>query len=168
MKNIKKTFSAILILVVALVLIACKKPTEGTDGEIIDFSDRYSQKSVIRVWIDDENGEYMQEIIKEFQKLNPGIIVEHQHKGSVDAREHLKTFGPSGHGADVFQFPHDHLAQAVLEDLVYPLPEATRNNLAERAAELGLQIATLTYDETNNSFDPESANAVERLYAVPM
>ena len=81
----KRTFSAILILVVALVLIACKKPTEGTDGEIIDFSDRYSQKSVIRVWIDDENGEYMQEIIKEFQKLNPGIIVEHQHKGSVDA-----------------------------------------------------------------------------------
>jgi len=168
MKNFKRTFSAILILVVALVLIACKKPTEGTDGEIIDFSDRYSQKSVIRVWIDDENGEYMQEIIEEFQRLNPGIIVEHQHKGSVDAREHLKTFGPSGHGADVFQFPHDHLAQAILEDLVLPLPNETANKIKETSHELGIDIATLSYNEDAGTFDPNDPNATERLYAVPM
>ncbi len=175
----KKFLLILFVILGGLSLAACNEdpedptdPTDPTDpdnnGELIDFADTFTQKSKIRVWIDDENGEYMTAVIEEFNKVYPNIIVEHEHMGSVDARELLKTFGPSGNGADVFQFPHDHLAQAVLEDLVYPLPEATRTALAERSAELGLQIATLTYDETNNSFDPESENAVERLYAVPM
>jgi arabinogalactan oligomer/maltooligosaccharide transport system substrate-binding protein len=88
--------------------------------------------------------------------------------GTVDARELLKTFGPSGNGADVFQFPHDHLAAAIIEDLVYALPSATKTNLEAISHPLGLQIATLSYDEQAKSFDPSSPNAVERLYAVPM
>jgi arabinogalactan oligomer/maltooligosaccharide transport system substrate-binding protein len=171
----KKFLLILFVILGGLSLAACKDtedPTDPTDpdnnGELIDFADTFTQKSKIRVWIDDENGEYMQAVIEEFNKVYPNIVVEHEHMGSVDARELLKTFGPSGNGADVFQFPHDHLAQAVLEDLVYPLPEATRTALEERSAELGLQIATLTYDESANSFDPASENAVERLYAVPM
>lgn len=174
----KKFLLILFVLLGGLTLAACndtEDPTDPTDptdpdnnGELIDFADTFTQKSKIRVWIDDENGEYMQAVIEEFNKVYPNIVVEHEHMGSVDARELLKTFGPSGNGADVFQFPHDHLAQAVLEDLVYPLPEATRTALEARSAELGLQIATLTYDESANSFDPASENAVERLYAVPM
>ncbi|MCD4827304.1 MAG: extracellular solute-binding protein [Acholeplasmataceae bacterium] len=172
----KKFLLTLFVVLGSLTLVACKDdptdPTDPTDpdnnGQLIDFADTFTQKSKIRVWIDDEEGEYMEAVIAEFNKVYPNIVVEHEHMGSVDARELLKTFGPSGNGADVFQFPHDHLAQAVLEDLVYPLPDATRTLLEERSAELGLQIATLTYDESANSFDPESANAVERLYAVPM
>ena len=165
----KKTLTLILTLVASLVLIACTTDDGiGKDGESIDFSERYQKGVTIRVWIDDEEGEYMERVIEEFNKVHPNIHVEHQHKGSVDAREHLKTFGPSGNGADVFQFPHDHLAQAILEDLVLPLPAATSTLINDRSHDLGIDIATLHYDENNGSFDPNSANAVERLYAVPM
>jgi arabinogalactan oligomer / maltooligosaccharide transport system substrate-binding protein len=163
----KKLLLFLFVLSGALALAACTDPVEN-NGELIDFSQTFVQKTKIRVWIDDENGEYMAAVIEEFNKVYPNIIVEHQHMGSVDARERLKTFGPSGNGADVFQFPHDHLAQAILEDLVLPLPTATKTVLEERAHELGLSIATVSYDDVNKSFDPESPNAVERLYAVPM
>ena len=118
--------------------------------------------------MDDENGEYMAAVIEAFNELHPTIVVEFQHMGSVESRELLKTFGPSGNGADIFQFPHDQLAQAVLEDLVYPLPGDLKTALLGRSSQLGLDIATLSYDETNGSFDPSSPNAVESLFAVPL
>jgi len=171
----KKILTLFIVLASVFTLVACggDDPTDPTDpvannGERIDFGDIFVPSSKIRVWMDDENGEYMAAVIEEFNKVYPNIIVEFQHMGSVDARELLKTFGPSGNGADVFQFPHDQLAQAVLEDLVLPLPSALQDALDGRSAPLGLQIATLSYDETNNSFDPTSANAVESLYAVPI
>lgn len=162
----RKLLLVLFVLSGVLTLAACSEPVN--EGELIDFGDTFVQKSKIRVWIDDENGEYMEAVIEAFNEVYPNIIVEHQHMGSVDARELLKTFGPSGNGADVFQFPHDHLAQAILEDLVLPLPNSTRDVLEGRAHELGMSIATVSYDEGAQSFDPESPNAVERLYAVPM
>lgn len=180
----KKLLTLLFVIFGAFALVACGPSTDPIDpndpvdpnppvdptnnGQRIDFGDIYTTKSKIRVWIDDEAGEYMQAVIAEFNKIYPNIVVEHQHMGSVDSRELLKTFGPSGNGADVFQFPHDHMAQAVLEDLVYPLPAATQAILNARAHELGLTIATLTYDEIYKSFDPSSPNAEERVYGVPM
>lgn len=163
----KKLLVLVFVLLSVLTLAACGSK-ETNNGAVVDFGDIFVRKTTIRVWIDDEEGEYMEAVIAEFNKVYPNIIVEHQHMGSVDARERLKTFGPSGNGADVFQFPHDHLAQAVLEDLVYALPTATKTLLESRAHQLGLDIATLFYDENAKSFDPASPNAVERLYAVPM
>lgn len=171
----KKLLMFIVVLLGALTIVACKdeenpdpNPNPTNNGELIDFSQTYTKKESITVWMDDEAGDYMDALITEFNALYPNIVVNFEHKGTVDARELLKTFGPSGNGADVFQFPHDHLAQAVLEDLVYPLPDTTATLLETRAAEIGLKIARLTYDETANSFDPNSPNAVEKLYAVPI
>ena len=163
----KKLLVVVFVLLSALTLVACGDKTKN-EGAVVDFGDIFVKKSTIRVWIDDQEGEYMEAVIKEFNKKYPNIRVEHQHMGAVDARERLKTFGPSGNGADVFQFPHDHLAQAVLEDLVYALPSSTKTLLESRAHELGLDIASVYYDENAKSFDPSSPNAVERLYAVPM
>ncbi len=163
----KKLLVLVFVLLSVLTLAACGTK-ETNNGAVVDFGDIFVRKTTIRVWIDDEEGEYMEAVIAEFNKVYPNIVVEHQHMGSVDARERLKTFGPSGNGADVFQFPHDHLAQAVLEDLVYALPTATKTLLESRAHPLGLDIASVFYDENAKSFDPASPNAVERLYAVPM
>lgn len=162
----KKITLLIMVLLVTVILVACGGT--ANNGERIDFSETLQQGSTIRVWIDDEDGDYMEAVIAAFNEIHPNIRVVHQHMGSVEARDRLKTFGPSGNGADVFQFPHDHLAQAILEDLVYALPSAVRNSVAERAHPLGLDIATLFYDENAQSFDPNSPNAQERLYAVPM
>jgi len=162
--KLKHIFSVFMVAMFAFLLVACNRGV-GKNGELIDFSDRYSEKTTITVWIDDEQGDYMEAVITEFQKENPGVVVIHQHKGSVDAREHLKTFGPSGNGADVFQFPHDHLSSAILEDLVLPLPNEVRDRVAVRSHELGMQIATLNYNDQTGEFDPSSA---ARLFAVPM
>ena len=169
----KKLLVLLILLTGVVTLSACgDDPVDPVDpvnnGERIDFGDILVPSSTIRVWIDDENGEYMAAVIAEFNKVHPTIIVEFQHMGSVDSRELLKTFGPSGNGADIFQFPHDQLSQAVLEDLVLPLPSSLKTALTGRSAQLGLDIATLSFDETNGSFDPNSANAVESLFAVPL
>lgn len=163
----KKIILLFIALASVFTLAACGETVEN-NGETIDFGDILVPSTSIRVWMDDENGEYMAAVIEEFNKVYPNIVVEFQHMGSVDARELLKTFGPSGNGADIFQFPHDQLAQAVLEDLVLPLPNSLKTSLEGRSAQLGLDIATLSFDETNGSFDPTSANAVESLFAVPL
>lgn len=164
----KKTFTSILVIMFVLFVVACT-PKAKNDGAEYDFSEIYKEKQTITVWIDDQNGEYMQAVIAEFNKTDAGkdIIVQHQHMGSVDSRERLKTFGLTGNGADIFQFPHDQLSSAILEDLVYALPASVATRVAERAHPLGMDIATLLYDETTGKFGP-GANAQENVYAVPM
>jgi len=164
----KKIFSSLLMIMFVLFVVACT-PTEKNDGAEYDFSEIYKEKETITVWIDDQNGEYMQAVIAAFNETDAGrdIIVQHQHMGTVDARERLKTFGLTGNGADIFQFPHDHLAAAILEDLVYALPSSVATRVAERAHPLGMDIATLLYDESTGQFGP-GANAQENVYAVPM
>lgn len=156
------------MIMFVLFVVACT-PKAKNDGAEYDFSEIYKEKQTITVWIDDQNGEYMQAVIAEFNKTDAGkdIIVQHQHMGTVDARERLKTFGLTGNGADIFQFPHDHLASAILEDLVYALPSSVATRVAERAHPLGMDIATLLYDESTGVFGP-GANAQENVYAVPM
>lgn len=171
-----------MIIIFGLSLVACKKPDEGGTkptegptttvpggkGEVIDFSERLKQKTEINVWLDDESGEYARALIEAFNATEEGadITVIHRHEGSVESRERLKTVGPTGGGPDVFQFPHDHLANAILEDLVYPLPESTKQLVEERSHELGTKIATVQYDETTGQYGPGS-NAEARLFAMP-
>ena len=85
--------------------------------------------------MDDTDGVLMDEIIPAFENANPGIIVEFQHMATVDAREKLKTFGQSGYGADIF-ISHDHMAQAILDDLVYVLPDTLMNSLEDKIIKL--------------------------------
>ena len=163
----KKVQSTALGLLAALSLTACNvSSSQGTIGQIIDLSQSQKEKTTIRVWMDDEAGEYMSALVEAFEEENPDIIVEFQHMGIVDARERLKTFGPSGNGADVFQFPHDHLAKAIQEDLVYALPDALKTSLEDTMHPMGLDIASLYYNETTKEFGNDGV-AVEKLYAVP-
>jgi len=171
----KKYLNIFLIIALAVLFTACdpkdkkeeNKSDVGSNGELIDFSQSRGVKKTIKVWFDDKKGEYSEEIVKEFNKVHPNIIVEYSHKAHLDSREHLKTFGPSGNGADVFQFPHDHLATAVLEDLVLPLPEATRTKIEARTNAASIQAATMKFDEQTKKFTND-ANAVAKLYAVPL
>ncbi|MGE4320668.1 MAG: extracellular solute-binding protein [Acholeplasmataceae bacterium] len=153
----KKLFRIFLVLVTAFTLVACDKDGNvEVGGVVIDFSQSLVQKTEITVWIDDEDGEYMAAIIDAFNAQYPNIVVHFTHMGSVDSREKLKTFGPSGNGADVFQFPHDHLAAAYSEGLLYALPTDTQELIDSRAHQMGIDIATI------------NENGVDTLYAVPM
>lgn len=163
----KKIQSTALGLLAAVTLTACNvSSSTGPIGQVINLAESQRQKTTIRVWMDDEPGQYMAALVSEFEKANPDIVVEFQHMGIVDARERLKTFGPSGNGADVFQFPHDHLAKAIQEDLVYALPATLKTSLETTLHPMGLDIASLYYNETTKQFGNDGV-ATERLYAVP-
>ena len=137
------------------------------DGNVIDFANLVKPKTTITVWLDDEKGEYSAELISEFNKIYPDINVDFTHKGSVDSREALKTYGPSGNGCDVFQFPHDQLASAIKEDLVYTLSDDLKDELAKTLDPTALDIATVSYNEATKSFET-GAGSSEKLFAVPM
>ncbi|HPN60744.1 MAG TPA: extracellular solute-binding protein [Bacilli bacterium] len=163
----KKLLSIISVFVLMLMIVGCSEQTTATTGEVIKFDETQVKAQVIRVWMDDSEGVFMDEIIPAFEKLNPGIKVEFQHMGTVDIREKLKTYGKSGKGADVFKFPHDHMAQAILDDLVYVLPDALKTRLEKRIIPVALNIATLCYDDETGSFEC-AAGAEQRLFAVPI
>jgi len=167
MKNIRKVLIGLVFIFVAVFLVACDDEQKN-EGELVDFSELYGRKETIVVWMDDEKGDYQRALISEFNKIHPDIVVQFRHMGTVDSREKLKVFGPSGHGADVFMFPHDHLAPAILEDLVLSLPESTRTLINERSHSLGAQITTMHYNPANKSFDPNDPGAVPTLFAVPI
>lgn len=160
----KKYFSLLLIFGLLLVLVACT--TDFDEGGVeFNFADSHVKQTVLKVWYDDNDGTFIREVKELFEKENPGIIVEFTQKGTVDAREDLKTYGRTNHGADVFQFPHDHMAQAILDDLVYQLPDDLLERLEERIMPVALDIATLCYDPATKSFECEAGN--EKLFAVP-
>ena len=163
----KKIFNLVLVLVATLVVIGIASGTQAAQTKRIDFANVVKPKTTITVWVDDEDGEYMKEIVKAFNVKYPSINIDFTHKGSVDSREALKTFGPSGNGCDVFQFPHDQLATAIKEDLVYSLSNELKDELALTLNQTALDIATVSYDETTKSFTT-GAGAVRKLFAVPM
>lgn len=163
MKNAKRYLLFVLVALVLITAAGCKK-----EGDVVDFSQVLRQKEEINVWLDDEGGEYAAELIKEFNKTPEGrnITVRYRHEGSVESRDRLKVVGPTGGGPDVFQFPHDHLAPAIMEDLVYALPASTRDLVEQRAHPLGAQIAQVQYNETTKEYGPGSGAEV-MLYAMP-
>ncbi len=156
----KKIVCLICLGLVSTFLVGC---SEENNGGIIDFSDLIKPKTEIRVWIDDEQGDYAAELIAEFNKVEPDILVTHQHMGTADSREKLKTFGPSGNGADVWQLPHDNLAVAISEDLVLGLSNDVKTRLEETIHPLGMQIGTVNYNETTGAFD---GTGTDKLYGV--
>jgi len=118
----KKYVSILLVFSFIFILVGCV----GSKGEVIDFSDTFGKKTKLVIWLDDDDNNYMEALAAAFTGKNPNIVVEFMHQSTVDARERLKTYGQSDNGADIFQFPHDHMAQAILEDLVYPLPSTLK------------------------------------------
>lgn len=138
--------------------------SDAQNGKDIDLSVDNKETETITVWLDDSDGEFIKRVSEEFNKVYPNIIIQFQHMGTVDAREKLKTYGASGNGADVFQFPHDHMAQAMLEDLVYPLPNDLKTRLEARIIDVAMDIATTAYNETTGEFGGDN----EQLFAVPI
>ena len=177
----KRYLLIILTFFLLIGIAACKKkPSQNGDtppetdpdkpgvGEVVDFSKIIKKQVEITVWLDDQSGEYSAELIAEFNKTEAGrnIKVNHRHEGSVESRERLKTVGKTGGGPDVFQFPHDHLSSAILEDLVFALPQSTRDLVNARSHPIGAKIAQVQYDDQTKEYGPGS-NASVRLFAMP-
>lgn len=151
----KKLITVFLSFVALFTLVAC---TPALEPDVVDFSLSQEKVTTITVWLDDSEGLFMADLIPAFNAVYPNIEVQFQHMGALDSRDRLKTYGVSGNGADVFMFPHDHLSQAILEDLVYPLPDELFQSLDETILDVAMDIATAGTRNTDNP----------TLYAVPI
>jgi arabinogalactan oligomer/maltooligosaccharide transport system substrate-binding protein len=152
MKKLAVLFVSIFAL---FTLVACNPTLEDL---IIDFSESQQKTTTIRVWLDDTDGVFMADLIPAFNAIYPDIEVQFQHMGALDSRDRLKTYGVSGNGADVFMFPHDHLSLAMLEDLVYQLPNELFLSLNNTMLDVAMDIATAGTRDTSTP----------KLYAVPL
>ncbi len=151
----KKLLAIFLSVFALFTLVSCD---EDLLPNIINFNESQVKSTTITVWMDDTDGLFMDELIPAFNAEYPDIEVTFQHMGALDSRDRLKTYGVSGNGADVFMFPHDHLSLAMLEDLVYPLPNELYEELDDTMLDVAMEIATAG---TRGSTNPT-------LYAVPI
>lgn len=165
MKKFASLLSLVLVFSLCLVLVSCGGTGAITGGNKTDFSESQAKRVELRVWMDDDDGNLFSAIEKDFEAKYTNIDVVFQHMATVDAREKLKTYGQSGNGADIFQFPHDHMSQAILDDLVYQLPDDLNAKLTAQMNPVAMDIATVSYNDSNKTFDP---NGEEKLYAVPI
>ncbi|MBQ4163587.1 MAG: extracellular solute-binding protein, partial [Turicibacter sp.] len=165
MKKFASLLSLVLVFSLCLVLVSCGGTGAITGGNKTDFSESQAKRVELRVWMDDDDGNLFSAIEKDFEAKYTNIDVVFQHMATVDAREKLKTYGQSGNGADIFQFPHDHMSQAILDDLVYQLPDDLNTKLTAQMNPVAMDIATVSYNDSNKTFDP---NGEEKLYAVPI
>jgi len=151
----KKIITLTLFVLTLFTLVACNKTLAP---DVKDFSQSQEKVETITVWLDDSEGKFADKVIPAFNEVYPNIEVIFQHMGALDARDRLKTYGVSGNGADVFMFPHDHLSLAILEDLVYELPNEVYEELNPRILDVAMDIATAGTRGSDNV----------KLYAVPI
>lgn len=162
MKKIKILFSFILVLLIGITAFGCGNdhpddPTYPDKDGNVDLSLIKKKPTEIRVWIDDDKGEYMNAIKAEFNKVHPEIVIVHQHMGTVETREQLKLTGFSDRSPDIIGFPHDHLGSAVAEGLLAPLSQELETNISQYINPLAIEAAKF-----------KGANDSEkRLYSIP-
>lgn len=161
----KRLLMLFFVFAVIITLNACDEPK----GFTYDFAKDKKDPTTITIWVDDTKGQMINEMITEFRKIHPDIYVKFNHMGSVDAMNQLQMSGPSGNGADIFQFPHDQLATALKQELLYALPAEFVDGLTERMQESAIKIATACYtfgDNVTDRFACTGSN--EEVFAAPI
>jgi arabinogalactan oligomer/maltooligosaccharide transport system substrate-binding protein len=94
----------------------------------------------IMVWLD--NDDYAAAIIAGFTKKYPGVTVSYQNVGNVDSRGKVSLDGPAGIGPDVFLMPHDHMGNAIIDDICMPFSQELKEKYSGFLLESSLKTCT--------------------------
>jgi arabinogalactan oligomer/maltooligosaccharide transport system substrate-binding protein len=137
-----KKFSILMLaLSIVFVMAGCGKSTDEksaisaapsettavtTDGSTpapaaadTDMGLKPEEGAKLKVWDSKDERSFTDEMAKQFTaKYN--VPIEIEEVAPPDTLTRLSTDGPSGLGADVLLFPHDHLGRAVTGSLVLP------------------------------------------------
>jgi arabinogalactan oligomer/maltooligosaccharide transport system substrate-binding protein len=128
----KKLFTLSMISIVIFVLAACNKPGAPSAGEASNEASEGSkttetateeivpeEDAKLVLWDNgDEEGEWAKYVAKKFTE-EYGVPVKYETVSHTDAPDKLKTDGPAGIGADVFNAAHDHVGAMVTSGLIY-------------------------------------------------
>ncbi|MDR0785695.1 MAG: maltose ABC transporter substrate-binding protein [Treponema sp.] len=96
--------------------------------------------NALLVWLDNED--WAKAVIEGFTRQNPGVTVKFENVGNVDARGKVSLDGPAGIGPDVFLMPHDHIGNAIIDDICEPFPVELQRKYMDILLEASINTCT--------------------------
>jgi arabinogalactan oligomer/maltooligosaccharide transport system substrate-binding protein len=139
---------SVLCAFLALPMAACSKRSPAAAGETGAGEGGISGE--LMVWLDNDN--WAAAVIEVFNVKYPNVKVSYQNVGNVDTRAKVSLDGPAGIGPDVFLMPHDHIGNAVIDDICEPFSAEDEARYSRFI--LDASIKTCTFDG--------------KLYALPI
>jgi len=141
-----------LFLVIAGISALHMRGVYGKARAEIAFEKQFGDRVAgpLLVWMD--NDEWARAVITAFNRHYPEVVIKYENVGNVDSRGKVSLDGPAGIGPDVFLMPHDHIGNAIIDDICLPVPPDMR----EKYVNLLLDAAIKTCMSDNE------------LYAVPI
>jgi arabinogalactan oligomer/maltooligosaccharide transport system substrate-binding protein len=92
------------------------------------------------VWLD--NKEWADAVIAGFNRLYPDVAITFENVGNVDSRGKVSLDGPAGIGPDVFLMPHDHIGNAIIDDICLPFQTTVQEKYARIILEAAIKTCT--------------------------
>jgi len=92
------------------------------------------------VWMD--NKEWAEAAIAAFNVHYPDVIIKYENVGNVDSRGKVSLDGPAGIGPDVFLMPHDHIGNAIIDDICLSLPLDMQQKYSEILLKASIKTCT--------------------------
>ncbi len=171
-KLIYGVLSLLLVVSSMFALTACgdKKDacgnviTDGVSDSIQDPSDIQIIKTTIRLYADGDD--YAAELIKEFQKQYPQYIVKYSKVGAPDTRARIQL--EQKDGADVFVMPHDHVGQALAQNLLQQASDATATKFDDTLKASTLDTIKSCWDNENNTQKQCSGDDARYTFGAPL
>ncbi|MDR0290618.1 MAG: extracellular solute-binding protein, partial [Treponema sp.] len=143
----RRTMCAILAIIVGISLLIGCKPKQ------MDSTGRAAAGGVggsLVVWID--NDDWAKAVVAGFNAKYPDVSVRYEIVGNTDSRAKVSLDGPAGTGPDVFFMPHDHIANAIADDICLPFSADVQRRYAGFLLDASMKTCT---------------GADGQLYAVP-
>jgi arabinogalactan oligomer/maltooligosaccharide transport system substrate-binding protein len=92
------------------------------------------------VWMD--NNDWAKAVIEGFNKKYPDVVIKYENVGNVDARGKVSLDGPAGIGPDVFLMPHDHIGNAIIDDICLPFPPELQQKYSQLLLDAAVKTCT--------------------------
>jgi arabinogalactan oligomer/maltooligosaccharide transport system substrate-binding protein len=142
----------VLILLIAGIAALCAGASyRGAKAErAVEMAEEGRVTGRLLVWLDNE--EWAKAVIAGFNRHYPDVEVHFENVGNVDSRGKVSLDGPAGIGPDVFLMPHDHIGNAIIDDICLPFPPDMQQKYSELLLESAIKTCTFEGD----------------LYAVPI
>ena len=96
------------------------------------------------VWLDNED--WAKAAIAGFNARYPDVTVKFENVGNVDSRGKVSLDGPAGIGPDVFLMPHDHIGNAIIDDICLPFPPEMQEKYVAMLLDAAIKTCTFEGD----------------------
>jgi len=131
-------FILVLTLIAALIINSAWRTANREIAEEKNAQGKITGH--LLVWMD--NNEWAEAAIAAFNVYYPDVDVHYEYVGNVDSRGKVSLDGPAGIGPDVFLMPHDHIGNAIIDDICLSLPHEMQEKYSELLLDSSVKTCT--------------------------